>query len=103
MKRAGPNKRDAEKSPMLGYLAADDHDRPRWDLFVYLVGSYALTYAVHLPMFDRWDRALIPAAIPWGIAAAVAFWQYRHGLPRLPAWVTLAIATSVFVGLHILH
>ena len=97
MKRANDNQ---PKSPMLGYLAADDRDRPRWELSVYLFGSYAISYAVHFMLFDRWDRALIPAALPWAIAAGVAIWQYRGGLPRFPAWVTLVIALAVFVALH---
>ena len=95
--------REKQKSPMLGYLAADDTVRPRWELFVYLVGSYALSYAIHFMLFDRWDRVLIPAAIPWAIAAAVAVWQYRGGLPRFPAWITLGIAIGVFVLLHLLR
>lgn len=99
MKRANDN----QKLPVLGYLAADDKDRPRWELFVYLLTSYLIAYTVHFPLFDRWDRVLIPAALPWGIAAAVAIWQYRRGLPRQPAWITLAIAIAVFAALHLVH
>lgn len=93
----------SEKIPVLGYLAADDHDRPRWDLFVYLLTSYAIAYAVHFPLFDRWDRVLIPAALPWAIAAAVALWQYRRGLPRFPAWATLVVGMVVFIAPRLLR
>jgi len=86
---------------MLGYLASDDHDRPRWRLFVYLVTSYAVAYVAHMMLFDRWDRVLIPAAVPWAIAAGVAIWQYRRHLPFRPAWITLGIASAIFILPHI--
>jgi len=91
-----------QRSPMLGYLAADDRDRPRWRLIVYFVSSYAVAYAAHMMLFDRWDRVLIPAALPWAIAAGVAIWHYRRHLPLRPAWFTLAIASMIFVLPHLL-
>jgi hypothetical protein len=70
-------------------------------LIAYLVTSYIVSYLAHIPVHHGLANPLIPALVPWAMAALVAIWSTYKGQSLRPAWITLAIATTFFLLGHI--
>ncbi len=74
-------------------------------LLAYLVDSYLLAYLAHIPIhhgLTHPTNPIIPALVPWGIAACVAVVRYARKQSFVPAWCTLAVVTAFFLLGHLI-
>lgn len=68
----------------------------------YLIMSYIVSYVAHIPVHGV-RHSFIPAAVPWGIAAAVAVWCTMTRRTLRAAWITLPAACVFFLLPHIVR
>ena len=70
-------------------------------LALYLVLSYLVVYAINVPVHHGFINPIVPAAVPWAVAAAVAVWCHWRGRSLIPAWLTLALIGGILVLGHL--
>ncbi len=68
----------------------------------YLVASYAVAYVLHIPVHHGFTNPIIPAAVPWAIAAVAAVVRTVQGRDLRPAWWVLAAGCAFFLSAHLL-
>jgi len=71
-------------------------------LVAFLLLSYALSYLLHMPVHGGFTNPIIPAAVPWSIAAAVAVRCALIGRTRRAAWITLLATCAFFLLAHLI-